>query len=227
MPKRPPAHDAARLERNVEWALRHSFDAGDVLPMVEQLVRIAEKGSSTWVFAHRHLAGLLLEKQPWRAAVAARMAYLHAPDDDAAPALLGLALTVLRHYRAAARAYRAALRIAPDNPWHAHNLGHLLDCALDRPRQAVPLLLAAHRTEPHAEIAASLAHALGRVGRVDEARQVLEKALRGSTPSDDHQALLSWLVQGAPPLNERSRGRPVVLSPPRSTNAAAPSSAPD
>ena len=204
--RRPPDGDPARLRRNVDFALAHDFAVDDLVPMLSSLARASERGSPSWVLAHTKLAELLVERAPWRAAAAARNAIIHAPDDEIPRALLALALTVLGHYHAAARAYREALAIAPDNPWYAHNLGHLLDVALGRPVDAVPLLRRAHAAEPHVEIAASLAHALGRVGRAADARRILTKALRGDdSPSADHVALLAWLDDGAPTT---TRGRP-------------------
>jgi Flp pilus assembly protein TadD len=182
----------------VDFALRNDFTADEVVPMLEALARAEPAGTASWVFAQQKLAEVLVESDPWRAAIAARAAMAHAPDDEAPRALLGLALTLLGHYRSAARAYRAALSIAPDNPWYAHNLGHLLDVALDQPREAVTLLTRAHLTESHLEIAASLAHALGRIGRTDQARKVLTRALGEAAPNAEHAALLAWLDRGAP-----------------------------
>lgn len=207
MPERPPSFEPARLKRNIEWALRHAFEERDVLPMIEALARSSERGSRDWVFANRQLAELVVEKQPWRAAIAARMVARFSPDDDGARAIQGLALTLLGHYHCAVRAYRAAIAIAPDNPWYAHNLGHLLDVALSRPQEALGLLRRAFLAEPHPEIAASFAHALARTGRVDEAKRVLAKALQGSRPTADQAALLEWLDQGAPLVRSGAKGR--------------------
>lgn len=198
MPDPPSSREAKRLERNVTWAIEHQFEPHDLLPMVEKLARIAERGSAPWVFAHRQLAELLLERQPWRAASAARAAVSYAPDDDAAHGLLGLALTILGHHRSAARAYRRALALCPENPRYAHNLGHLLDVPLGQPRAALYWLRRAFAGEPHPEIAASLAHALGRAGQPREGLRILRESLRLSPPGADHQELLDWLQKGAP-----------------------------
>lgn len=198
MVEKPWTQDAARLERNVAWAIAHDFEPHDLLPMVETLARIAERGSSTWAFANRQLAELVLEKEPWRAAAAARAVATSLPDDDAAHGLLALALTVLGHYHSAARSYRVALSLCPENPWYAHNLGHLLDIVLDQPQGALHWLRRAFAAEPHVEIAASLAHALGRVGKPSEGLAVLRRGLRGEPGSAEHQALEAWLEQGAP-----------------------------
>jgi tetratricopeptide (TPR) repeat protein len=198
MPERPSSDEATRLERNIVWGIQQAFEPRELIAMVEKLARIAERGSSGWVFANRKLAELLLEDEPWRAAAAARAAARCAPQEDACHALLGLALTILGHHRSAARAYQDALALCPDSPWYAHNLGHLLDVALDRPQAAVPLLKQAFRSEPHLEIAASLAHALGRTGQAPDGLVVLKKALQRHAPTPDHEALLAWLAEGAP-----------------------------
>jgi Tfp pilus assembly protein PilF len=195
---RERVRDPAKLLRSVEFALRHGFEPDEVRPMLEELVTVSQAGSAQWVFAHRTLAEVLLEHTPWRAATAARIAAAHSPEDDGACALLALALTLLGHYRAAAKAYTRAIAIAPQNPGYAHNLGHLLDVALGRPVEAVPLLRRAHRDDPHVEIAASLAHALARVGKVAEGKRVLKRALGRAEPTEDQAALLGWLEQGAP-----------------------------
>ncbi len=70
------------------------------------------------------------------------------PDDDRAWAVLGFCQTLLGNYRYAAKAYRRAVHAAPKNPWYAHNLGHLLDVALDRVEEALPLLHIAYRSVP-------------------------------------------------------------------------------
>jgi Flp pilus assembly protein TadD len=204
MPEKTP--DVPRLRRSVEWAARHALPPSEMLAMVESLAQAASSGSADWVFAQRQLAELLVESDPWRATITARLVARHTPDDDGAFAVQGLALTLLGHYHVAARAYRTALAMAPDNPWYAHNLGHLLDVALGRPESALPLLRQAFHTEPHPELAASLAHALGRVGRVEEATKVLRRSLKGEPPTDDQLALLSWLESGAPASTRRARG---------------------
>jgi tetratricopeptide (TPR) repeat protein len=199
--------DVARLRRSIEWGVRNALHPAELLLMAESLVDAAEPGSPSWVYAQRQLAELLVEPDPWRATITARLVAKHTPEDDGAYAVQGLALTLLGHYRVAARAYRQALAIAPNNPWYAHNLGHLLDVALARPLDALPLLRRAHQLEPHAEIASSLAHALGRTGHVAEATTLLKRSFKGEPPSDDQQALLSWLESGAPAVPGRRSTR--------------------
>jgi hypothetical protein len=192
-----------RLKRDVESALRRALDPSDVLPMLHRLARTAAPGSDERVFAHRQLAELLAEKNPWRAAIYAKRVIAERPEDDRGWALLGLSQTLLGHYRFAVSAYQRALSCAPRNPWYAHNLGHLLDVALDRANDALEWLRAAYADAAelgHAasgDIAASFAHALGRAGRVAEGKKVLLEAMKGGA-SREHEALLKWLERGAP-----------------------------
>jgi hypothetical protein len=192
-----------RLRRDVESALRRALDPSDVLPMLHRLARTAAPGSEERVFAHRQLAELLAEKNPWRAAIYAKRVIAERPDDDRGWALLGLSQTLLGHYRFAVSAYQKALACAPKNPWYAHNLGHLLDVALDRAGDALEWLRAAYTDAAelgHAasgDIAASFAHALGRAGKVTEAKKVLARAMKKGG-SREHEALLRWLERGAP-----------------------------
>lgn len=188
-----------RLQREVERALRENLDAEDVLPLLARLARGAPPSSDAWIYAHRHLAELGVEHDPWLAALFARRVIAQRPDDDGAWAVLGLAQSLLGHYRYAARAYEQALALAPANPWYAHNLGHLYDVALDRPAASLPLLARATLAQPgEADIAASYAHALARCGRVATAKRVLGRAIRrGGTA--DQMTLSRWLDAGAPP----------------------------
>ncbi len=178
--------------------MRQELSAEDVLPLLAKLARAASPETDEWLFAHRHLAELGVEHDPWRASLFARRVLAVRPDDDGAWAVLGLAQSLLGHYRFAARAYERALKLTPDNPWYAHNLGHLYDVALDRPSDALPLLAAAAAAESgEADIAASYAHALARVGRVSVAKRVLKRAIKhGGTA--DQMALWRWLEAGAP-----------------------------
>ncbi|MCS6900763.1 MAG: hypothetical protein RMJ98_11460 [Myxococcales bacterium] len=200
--------DPGRLERSILRAIAEHFEPSELLPMVERLARIAPPGSPPWAFAHCKLAELLLNTHPWRAAATARLVARKHPSNDLAWGLLGLALTVLGHYRSAARAYREALRLAPEDPWYAHNLGHLLDVPLNNPREAVYWLRIAFRAEPHVEIAASLAQALGHIGRAKEGLRVLRRGLRGEPGSTEHQALEAWLVERIPTTPKGGRPGP-------------------
>lgn len=202
--------EAKRLRQDVEWALESSLDPSDVLPMLERLARAAPESSDDAAFAHRQIAELLVERQPWKATLHARRVLANAPEDERAWAALALCQTLLGNYRYAANAYEHALAAAPRNPWYAHNLGHLLDVALDRPAEAVTWLRAAfegsrRRAAPNCEIAASFAHALARTGAVDEARRVLAIAMKRGG-SREHEALMQWIEAGAPASRAPSGG---------------------
>jgi Flp pilus assembly protein TadD len=177
-----------RLLSNVEWALANGLGPRDLVPMLERLLAHAEAGSSAWRFAHQQLAAVLVHNSPWRAALLARRV-LRVEDDARTWGVLGLAQTLLGNYRSACRAYRRALALLPDCPEFAHNLGHLLDAALNRPKAALPFLRSAQRALPHEpEIATSLAHALARSGRIQEAESILRREL------DDPEAAPSWIA---------------------------------
>jgi tetratricopeptide (TPR) repeat protein len=199
------------LRRQIEWTLSRAVDPSDVLPMLHRLSRLAEDGSDESLFAHLHLAELLVERDPWRAALYARRVLAHRPDDDRGWATLALCQTLLGNYKFAVSAYHNALTSAPKNPWYAHNLGHLLDVALGRARDAVGWLRRAYQTAAYSgEVSASYAHALARVGRLGDARKVLARAMkRGS--SREHSALLKWLDQGAPADKDQPLPRPAAV----------------
>lgn len=191
-------HDAARLMKQVERALERCADGSEVLPILHRLARVAIAGSEAARYANLKLAELLAERDPWRGAICARRVIVWTRTDDRAWAALGLCLTLLGHYRAATCAYRHALEAAPNNPWYAHNLGHLLDVTLGHSEAALPWLAAAYSGLPrHGGIATSFAHALAKAGRLDEARRVLMHAMREEA-SREHLALLKWLDAGAP-----------------------------
>ena len=199
------------LRRQIEWTLSRAVDPSDVLPMLHRLSRLADDGSDDNLFANLHLAELLVERDPWRAALYARRVLAHRPDDDRGWATLALCQTLLGNYKFAVSAYHNALTTAPKNPWYAHNLGHLLDVALGRARDAVGWLRRAYQSAAYSgEVSASYAHALARVGRLAEARKVLGRAMkRGS--SREHSALLKWLDQGAPADKDHPIPRPAPV----------------
>jgi tetratricopeptide (TPR) repeat protein len=198
--------DLDRLRREVDRGLREQTDPEELLPLLARLARAAPPESEIWIFAHRHLAELGVEHDPWRAALFARRVIDLRPDDDGAWAVLGLAQSLLGHYRYASRAYENALALSPENPWYAHNLGHLYDVALDRPADALPLLERATESQPNeSEIAASYAHALARAGKLALAKRVLKRAIRHGATADQ-MALWRWLDAGAP-ANPRAAER--------------------
>jgi tetratricopeptide (TPR) repeat protein len=202
---------AQELRRQIEWTLARAVDPSDVLPMLHRLARLAVDGSDESLFAYLQLAELLVERDPWRAALFARRLLAHRPDDDRGWATLALCQTLLGNYKFAVSAYHHALTSAPKNPWYAHNLGHLLDVALNRARDAVGWLKRAYQSAAYSgEVAASYAHALARVGRLAEARKVLARAMK-RTASREHTALLKWLEQGAPADKDHPMPRPAPV----------------
>jgi Flp pilus assembly protein TadD len=159
--------------------------------LLTQLMSMAEEGSDASLFAHRHLAELHLEDNPWKSALHLRRVLHHCEDDDVLHALLG-------NYRMAVRSYREASQLAPQTPWYHHNLGHLIDVALDDPSAAEPHLRRAYELEPdHDEIIGSLAHCVARLGKLAEARRLAELALQKGPCNPDHAALLEWIEGGA------------------------------
>ncbi len=209
--------ETKRLRHNVEWALRRALDPATVLPMLHRLSRLAADGSDENVYAQRRLAELLADHHPWRAALCARRVLAAQPGDDGAWAILALCHALLGHFRCAAAAYRRALALAPENTAYAHNLGHLLDVALGRPRDALPWLRAAYEVAGRrTDVAASFAHALGRAGELAEAKRVSRRALRSADTTNlrEHLALARWLADGAPDeerlLPRRPPARPVL-----------------
>lgn len=212
-----PATQSLRLE--IERALRAgAFDPADVLPRLARLARIASPSSDDGIFANHKLAELLVEHDPWRAALYVRRALAHRSDDDRPWAILAFCQTLLGNFRCAASAYQKAIACAPSNPSYAHNLGHLLDVALGQPARAVDWLESAYRAkEDNSEIVASYVHALARAGRNAEARAVLE---RSQERFDSHEldALRRWLEQGAP--SRPRTGRPESAEPRRRSGSA-------
>lgn len=156
---------------DIEWALAQGHSVGQIVPMVERLMQRAEPRSPHSLYAKRQLAELIARSEPFRAARLSREVLLETPHDDRAYASLGLACLMMGHYRMAERAYRDALRLVPHCPWYAHNLGHLLDVALGRPKEALPWLKLSRRAlSQEQEIASSYAHALLRAGQRQAAR---------------------------------------------------------
>ncbi|MCS6797340.1 MAG: tetratricopeptide repeat protein [Myxococcota bacterium] len=211
MTRRTQGTAHARLLRLAEQALRRNRPRREVESLLERLSHVAPEGSEAWTFAHRHLAELLIEEHPWRAALHLRRLVAARTGGDVAHALLGLCHALLGNFQAAVASYRRALQESPHNPWYHHNLGHLLDVALGRPDEAVGHLEIAHRIEPlEHEIAASLAHCLARLGRLDRARTLADEAVRAAPRNRDHRELLAWIEQGAdrsgPPRSPRTSG---------------------
>jgi Tfp pilus assembly protein PilF len=185
--------DLETLVCDVEWALAHGLEAPELVTMLRNLVARATQGSPEAVFSRLKLAELVVSETPWKAALLAR-SVIEQCDDGHAWAVLGLAQTLLGNFRSAAKAYRHALMLSPTSPEIAHNLGHLLDVALDRPNEALKYLKMAHHAHPEeGEIVSSYAHALLRAGRRPEARELLVRGLGWDRVQADRQ-LEVWLV---------------------------------
>lgn len=212
-----------QLRRRAEQAIASDQGRRVIVPLLERLVTVAPEGSAASLYAHRHLAEYRVEEHPWRALLSLRKVVAAQPDDDVVHALMGLAQALLSNFRAAVEAYRRALAIAPRNPWYHHNLGHLLDVALERPEQALRHLEIAHKaTAPNdPEIAASLAHCLARLGKLDAARALAAGAATAAPRNADHKRLLEWIDRGAP---AETKIAPAPARAPTSSNAV--SSAP-
>lgn len=188
------------LRRRAERALDEGRGRRVVEPILERILKLASDNHPARVFAHRHLAELRLEQNPWSSALHLRKVITTDPQDDVSHSLMALAQALLGNYRSAVASYRRALALSPRNPWYHHNLGHLLDVALDEPKSALPHLelALAHADPPEHEITASASHCLARVGRLDEARELAQRAVSAAPNNADHQALLRWIDRGAP-----------------------------
>jgi len=166
------------------------FAARDLVPMLENLVRAAPAASEAAYFAKLRLSELIVGEAPFRAARLARDVLVRG-ESDRAWGVLGLAHTLLGNYRVAARSYRRALALAPDCGVYEHNLGHVLDVALNRPHDALPHLERAHRDLPEeSEITSSYAHALLRSGQPKKARVLLAQAVGSAEAADE--VLKAW-----------------------------------
>ncbi len=171
-----------RMYADIEWAISQGLPIGEIIPMVERLMRKAAPQSLHSNYAKRQLAELIVRNEPFRAARLASEVLAVQKDDDRAHAVLGLACMLMGHYRRAESAYRAALAIVPHCPWYAHNLGHLLDVALNAPGEALHWLALSRRGMPHEpEIKSSYAHALLRAGKRKEAENELLDAFDGDS----------------------------------------------
>ncbi|MCA9533737.1 MAG: tetratricopeptide repeat protein [Myxococcales bacterium] len=194
------------LQQRAERALEAGRRAEIERTLIE-LAREAPVGSEAALFAHRHLAELHLEDNPWRAALHLRRAIDagHPRHGDVLHALMGLCQALLGNYAYAARCYRRALSFAPGTPWYHHNLGHLLDVGLDDLVGAEHHLRVAYEQEPmHDEVVASLAHCLARRGKLVEALVLAREALALAPHHKEHRSLFEWVEQGAPAKRPRT-----------------------
>jgi tetratricopeptide (TPR) repeat protein len=189
-----------RLRRKAEDAVSRARSPKEIQNALTKLLDRAEFGSEPFGYAHRHLAEIRLESDPWQAALHLRKALSVDPNDDILLALMGLAQALLSNYRASIASYRKAIAVAPRNPWYHHNLGHLLDVALDSAAEAKKHLEIAHELEADQhEITASLAHCLAQLGDLERAEKLAMWAARRAPSNRDHKILLKWIQNGAPP----------------------------
>lgn len=200
-----------RLRDRAEEVLRGDRESARLLSLLRRLVRVSEVGSDDAVFAHRHLAELLLDRDSWRASTHARALTLARPDDDRGWAALGLSQAQLGNARFASSAFERAACLSPSNPWYAHNLGLLLDVALNRSAEAIPWLERAAARHRSVEFLRALGSALERAGRPEEAR-----ALHRKPPAKKgfDKTLQRTLLRGTErlPLGEAQRREAVRLA---------------
>jgi Flp pilus assembly protein TadD len=212
------------LRIRAEQALQRDLPKDHVRGLLEALATRAVEGSPEACFANRHLAEMLLEDSPWRAALHLRRLLKSCPEDDAGHALMGLSQALQANYRMAVSSFRRAVAISPANPWYHHNLGHLLDVALSRPQDAVVHLQRAFRAQPsQEEVGASYAQCLGRLGRCAEGVEIVSTLLQRHPRHAELLALKSWLERGAPAgargpsaLSKSQAHRPQISDDPRS-----------
>lgn len=216
-----PVHS---LRRRAEQAIQASRPKAQIERILEELIDRAVEGSKESCFAHRQLAELLLEENPWAAALHLRRVLQVDNDDDIAHALMGLCQALQGNFRIAVSSYRRAVSLCPSNPWYNHNLGHLLDVALDAPEDAIGYLRRAHRAQPlQEEVGASLALCLGRLGQCAEAVALTRALLARHPHHKDLKLLQSWLERGAP---REGLGMPKALASIRAPGSAPVVSAP-
>jgi len=188
-----------RLRARIDDALRRERPRAEIMPLLERLLENAPDHGELYVYGHRHTAELLLQDEPWRAALHLRRVIRAGAGEDTAHALMGLCQALLGNFDSAVFHYERALALDPSNAWYHHNLGHLLDVALNKPQGALSHLRWAHDAHPmEDEVTASLAHCLARLGQLEEAEALAREALDLSPEHDSHASLVAWIRKGAP-----------------------------
>jgi tetratricopeptide (TPR) repeat protein len=188
-----------RLRARIDDALRRERPRGEIMPLLERLLTQVPEHGELFVYGHRHMAELLLQNEPWRAALHLRRVLKSGAIDDTAHALMGLCQALLGNFDSAVFHYERALALDPSNAWYHHNLGHLLDVALNLPEVAVLHLRWAHEAHPmEDEVTASLAHCLARIGEIQEAEGLAREALDLAPEHESHASLVAWIRRGAP-----------------------------
>jgi tetratricopeptide (TPR) repeat protein len=195
-----PRNAVERLVSDVSWALSRGLPKRDLLAMLRRLIATAAPGSPELCFAKLQLSELIVEDEPFRAARLA-LDVLRDTVEPRAFGVLGIAHSLLGNFRAARRAYERAVELEPEHPGYRHNLGHLLDVAFGRPREALRHLAVARRARPdEAAIASSEAHALARAGHTARAVRVLERELGWSAPEAE-SCVERWRSSADAPRN--------------------------
>lgn len=197
-----------RLYKEVVIAIKFGRSSKALEISLDELLSVAPDGSAECMFAHRHLASLRLERDPWRAALHLRKLLAVFPQDHALHAMNALAQAQLSNFQAAVNAYKKAIDLDPLNPWYQHNLGHILDVALGKSEEALKYLsFAAIHLEDEDEVLASYAHALAQTGFQIEAIEVAEKA---KSISKEHDKLVHWITKGRLPEKDPIQDSDVV-----------------
>jgi tetratricopeptide (TPR) repeat protein len=188
-----------RLRARIDDALRRERPRAEIMPLIERLLASVPEHGELYVYGHRHAAEVLLQDEPWRAALHLRRVIRAGAGDDTAHALMGLCQALLGNFDSAVYHYERALSLDPGNAWYHHNLGHLLDVALNVPQAALSHLRWAHEAHPmEDEVTASLAHCLARLGQLEEAEALAREALDLSPEHESHASLVAWIRKGAP-----------------------------
>jgi tetratricopeptide (TPR) repeat protein len=186
-----PRSAVERLASDVSWAISRGLPKRDLLAMLRRLIATAAPGSPELCFAKLELSELIVQDEPFRAARLA-LDVLREGAHPRAYGVLGIAHSLLGNFRAARRAYERALELEPEHPAYRHNLGHLLDVAFDRPREALRHLSVARRARPdEAAILTSEAHALARAGHAARAQRLLEREL-GWSAAEAESCVNQW-----------------------------------
>ena len=188
-----PSRAVEQLFSDVSWAISRGLPKRDLLAMLKRLIATAAPDSPEQAFAKLELSELIVGDDPFRAARLARDVLKLGPDPRAF-GVLGIAHAMLGSFRAARRAYEQAVALEPEHPAYRHNLGHLLDVAFSRPREALRHLAVARRARPdEPAIVTSEAHALSRSGHAARAVELLVQVL-GWTPADAQERVAEWVA---------------------------------
>jgi len=104
-----------RLRARIDDALRRERPRAEIMPLLERLLDGAPDHGELYVYAHRHTAELLLQDEPWRAALHLRRVIRAGAGEDTAHALMGLCQALLGNFDSAVFHYKRALALDPKN----------------------------------------------------------------------------------------------------------------